>query len=143
MNSRAIDLAIYLSAVTLAVGVFLPLAALPVIGDVSYHDIADIESYLVAGLAALAPLFLLIGKPGLTTLPMLGIWTTLLYPAIETQLRQDNSNLLSQALDRSQRIMNEFAVDLFTNISDFSWGGFVLLAGLIGLTLSTLIRLFR
>ncbi len=40
---KIINIAIYVTAALLAVSVFLPITSLPVIGDVSYNRVADID----------------------------------------------------------------------------------------------------
>ena len=143
MNNRTLHLVIYLAAVTLAAGLFLPLAQLPVIGIVSYFSIAEYESYFILVMAGLVPALLITGKEKLCFVPALGAWCSLLYPAIENQLQSGDANLLSQALGQSQRIMQEYAIDLLTNITELSWGGLLMLAGLVVLTLASLVRIFR
>ena len=51
MSNKHIEIGIYISTTLLAVGVFLPLTSLPVIGDVSYNRVAEVESYIVVATA--------------------------------------------------------------------------------------------
>jgi hypothetical protein len=66
-----------------AVGVFLPLASLPVVGDISYNRVADVESYIVIAFALSAPVLVFLAKHTLTIGSALGIWITLLFPALK------------------------------------------------------------
>lgn len=143
MNARQLDLIIYTSAVALAAGVFLPLTRLPLVGDVTYFRIAELEAGLVIVLCFLTGALLVGGRAKLTLIPALGIWVTLFYPAIEQFVRAGNSRLADAVTDRAGRIMAEFAADLFMNIAEFSWGGLLFVIALVSLTLSALVRCFR
>ncbi len=39
--------------------------------------------------------------------------------------------------------MQDFAADLFLNVAEFSWGGFVLLVGLLAFTVTCILRSFK
>ncbi|MGY8814206.1 MAG: hypothetical protein ACKVHQ_05760, partial [Gammaproteobacteria bacterium] len=67
-----------------AVGVFLPLASIPIYGDITYNRIASLESYIVILLSVVVVVFILIGKTRMSIFPVAGIWLTLLYPAIKS-----------------------------------------------------------
>lgn len=146
MDRGRIELWLNVSALLLAVGVFLPLTKLIIVGEVSYHDVAELEAYLIIGLAIAGQVLSRL-YPRLAVFAPLGCWVVLFYPAIEQAMKSDSGGLLSQARDRAQGAMQEFAADLLpdliSNIADFHWGGFVFLASLISFTLLGLMRSIR
>ncbi len=142
MNNKELDVAVYATGLLLAISVLLPITSLPIVGDVSYFRIAENEAYIVIGCCLVTPVLLLLDKSKLMILPPLGVWVTLLYPAIEEMLKGDKG-LFAQVTGQSQRILREFASDLFLNVTEFSWGGYVFLAALAGFTITCVIRTFR
>lgn len=142
-NNRSLESKIYISAILLAVGVFLPLTRLPLYGDVSYHDIAEVESYMVIFFAISAPLLLSSRKYRSVIFAPIGAWVTLLFPAIKNRLEPKDNSLLGKFGESASSTMNDFAADIFQNIADFSWGGFVFLLGLVLFTLSCLFRALK
>lgn len=140
MSKNSLALGVCVSAAILAAGVFLPLTQLPVYGDVSYHDIAKMESWLVVASAGAGIVLLALGMKRLLILAPLAAWLTLLFPAIKSRLQLEDEGLLSSIGNKVSSVMQEFAVDLFLNIVEFSWGGFVFLAGLLAFTLSCVMR---
>ena len=75
-----------LGALLFIVGVFLPLASLPVVGDISYY-------------------------------------------------RLDSGGMLGDIVGKATDPLKNFAADLFMNINEFSWGGFVFIIGLLIMTI--------
>jgi len=140
MTKKNVELAIYVSAILLAVGVFLPLTSLPIIGDVTYTSIAQIESYVVIFFAVTAPVFISIKSHRLLLVSVIGAWVTLLFPAIESLLTPKDTSLLGKLGDKASSVMQEFAADLFLNIVEFSWGGFIFLLGLLLFTVFGIMR---
>jgi hypothetical protein len=142
MSNKNLEVALYVSAVLLAIGVFLPLTKLPVYGEVSYNRIADIESYLVIVCALAGPLLLFMNKAKLLILAPLGVWLTLLFPAIKSMFKSDSGGggFLSKIGDQASSVMTDFASHLFQNVLDFSWGGFVFLLALVVFTVSGVMR---
>ena len=55
MTKKNLELAVYTSAILLAIGVFLPITKLPIYGEVSYNKISSFESYLVILFALSGP----------------------------------------------------------------------------------------
>ncbi|MBT4161706.1 MAG: hypothetical protein HOC70_14290 [Gammaproteobacteria bacterium] len=143
MGPKIIDIAIYATAALLAVSVFLPITSLPVIGDVSYNRVADIESYLVILFCVSAPILLFLDKAKFVVASAAGVWLTLLFPAIRDLFKSDDGGFLSKAVDKASGAMQDFAADLFLNIADFSWGGYVFLIALLGFTAACIIRAFK
>lgn len=140
MTNKNLELAVYISAVILAIGVFLPLTELPAYGDVSYNKISPVESYLVILLALSGPLFIFLGKLKLLKFSALAVWLVLLFPAIKSLFKSEDKSLLGEALSEATAVMQDFAGNLFLNIFEFGWGGFVFLIGLIVFTASCVIR---
>jgi len=143
MNRNTLQVAIYLSALGLSVGMFLPLTSFPVYGEVSYNRIAPIEAVLVVVLALAAPALILAGLGRASIISPVGVWLVLLFPAIEAVLRDRNSNALQQLGDGVTSAMIDFSTDLFMNIAEFHWGGLVFLVSLLVFTLAALLYLVR
>jgi hypothetical protein len=143
MTRKQLDLAVYFTAVVLAISVFLPLSSLPVIGDVTYNRIADIESYIVITFCVAAVGLLLAGKAKSVVLTAVGVWATFLFPAIRNALQSDDDGFLSRATNQASGKLREFAGDLFLHITDFSWGGYILLVALVGFTIAGVLRTLK
>ena len=143
MNRNMLQVAIYLSALGLSAGMFLPLTSFPVYGEVSYYRIAPVEAVLVVVLALAAPALILAGLGRVSIVSPVGVWLVLLFPAIEDVLRERNSNALQQLGDGVTSAMTDFSTDLFMNIAEFHWGGLVFLVSLLVFTLTGLLYLFR
>lgn len=139
MTRYRLQLMIYLSALLLALGVFLPLTSMPVIGEVSYFRAANVEACLVVIFALCAPALMLSGKQRLCLLPVIGVWGVLLFPALRDALRSRNASSLQQLGNGVSSAMSDFTADLFLNIADFHWGGLVFLLALLAFTLSSVL----
>jgi len=143
MNAKNLGIGVYVTAVLLAISVFLPLTSLPLIGDVSYNRVADIESYIVIAFCASAAGLLIIGQAKFTFVSAIGVWVTLLFPAIQGAFRSEDSGFLSKVTDKASSALSEFAADLFLNVTDFSWGGYIFLLALLGFTVTCVLRSFK
>ena len=139
MNNKQLDVWVYLTGILVAFSVWLPLASLPVIGEVSYHLIAEREANIVIAFCLFTPVLLLLGKSRLVILPLTCMWVTLIFPAIKQFIKSDEG-FLSQATGQANRIMQEFSADLFMHVTEFSWGGYVFLAALVGFTITCVLR---
>ena len=142
MNNRQLDVSVYLTGLLVAFSILLPIASLPLLGEVSYYQVAEREARIVIALCLVTPILLFLDRSKLVFLPVTGIWLTLLFPAIEQLLKRDDG-FFAQATGQANRIMQEFAADLFMNVTEFSWGGYVFLAALAGFTITSLMRTFR
>ena len=142
MNNKQLDVWVYLTGILVAFSVLLPLASLPVIGEVSYRLIAEREANIVIAFCLLTPVLLLLGKSRLVIIPLTCMWITLLFPAIKQFIKSDEG-FLPQATGQTSRIMQEFSADLFMNVAEFSWGGYLFLTALLGFTITCLLRAFR
>ena len=140
MTQKKLELAVYISAVMLAIGVFLPITELPAYGEVSYNRISSIESYLVILFALSGPAFIFLDKIKLLKFSPLGAWLVLLFPAIKSLFKSGDSSVVGEVVSEASSVMQDFAGNLFLNIFDFSWGGFVFLIGLIVFSISSVIR---
>ena len=144
MSNKNLHLAIYISAIMIVAGVFLPIASIPVYGEITYHRIDDISSYIIIVFALLAPVLVILSRNKLTFLCSCGIWLTLLYPAIKNMFRQEESGgFIDKLMKKAADPLQEYAIDLFLNITDFMWGGYIFIVGLLIFTLSSLILLFK
>ena len=140
MTKKNLELAVYISAAMLAIGVFLPLTELPGYGAVSYNKISSIESYLVVLFALSGPILIFLSKIKLLKFSPIGAWLVLLFPAIKSLSKSGDSSLLDKAVSEASSVMQDFAGNLFLNIFEFGWGGFVFLIGLIVFSISSVIR---
>ena len=93
MNNKQLDVWVYLTGILVAFSVWLPLASLPVIGEVSYHLIAEREANIVIAFCLLTPVLLLLGKSRLVILPLTCMWITLIFPAIKQFIKSDEGFL--------------------------------------------------
>ena len=143
MTRAKIKNRIYVSAVLVAIGVFLPLTSLPVYGDVTYNGVAEFESYVVVALAILGPLLIVLNRAKLILVSSGGIWLTLLFPSIQEFLAPEGSSFLGDFANSAASVMQDFAADLFLNIAEFSWGGFVFLLGLLVYTMMTVLLFLK
>jgi hypothetical protein len=137
MTKPKLQLAIYLSALLLAISVFLPLTSFPVYGEVSYYRIARVESYLVVALALVAPALILVGRERFSVFCLAGVWLVLLFPTLQDMLSAHNNNALQQLGDGVTSAMADFSADLFLNIAEFHWGGFAFLTALLVFTVAS------
>ncbi|MDD2699774.1 MAG: hypothetical protein PHH36_00920 [Sideroxydans sp.] len=135
---------VYISALMLALGAFLPLTNIPVYGDVSYHRIAKIEAYLVVVFAVAGPVMLFLKQTRRLFFAPLGVWVVLLFPAIKSALTPKGSKgMLSGIADSASGVMGEFAGRLFLNIANFKWGGLIFISGLLIFTLACVFKSLR
>ena len=143
MKTKNIDTLIYASAVLLAVGVFLPLTTLAVIGDVSYSRIAQLEAYIVILFAVSAPIFVFIRQPKFILASVIGVWVTLLLPAIKSLFKTSDGSMLGQLANKASSVMQDYAAELFFNVFSFSWGGYIFLAGLLLFSVAGVLRVLK
>jgi len=127
-------------AVLFIIGLFLPLTSFPVIGDVTYYRVDNTSAIITLILAAAAPILIFLNKKKFTALPAIGVWIVLLWPAIKNiGSGSDDGGLLGDLVGKATDPLASFAKDLFLNINEFSWGGFVLLLGLLVLTVGSIL----
>ena len=140
MTRKQLNYAIYLSSLMLIAGVFLPLTRLPFYGNVSYHRIAGLESYLIILFALAAPVMLIMQQHRLMKFAPAGVWLALLLPVVKGLFKSNDTGFFGKISASASSAMQDFAADFFMNIADFHWGGFVLLIGLFIFTISCLLR---
>lgn len=139
-----LSMAVYVSAVMLALGVFLPLTNIPIYGDVSYHRIAKIEAYLVMVFALAAPVMLFLKQTKRLFFAPVGVWVVLLFPAIKSALTpQGSKGMFSGITDGASSVMGEFAARLFLNIANFEWGGLIFITGLLVFTVACVLKALK
>ena len=144
MNKKILQILIYISSVMIVIGVFLPLASLPVYGDITYNRIASLESYIIILFSVFAPLLVFIGKQRMVVISAVAIWLTLLFPAIKKIFQgSEERGLLGDLVSSVTDPLKDFAADLILNITEFSWGGYVFLGGLVILTISSILIIFK
>jgi hypothetical protein len=139
LGKNKLQLLIYLSAILLSAGVFLPLASFPVYGEANYYRIAEIEAWLVIVFALTGPALILGGREKFTILSPIAVWTVLLYPALRSYFESTNDTVLKQLGNQLSSAMVDFASNLFLNIGDFHWGGYFFLTALIVFSFSNVI----
>lgn len=130
---------LYLATLALIVGVFLPLTSFAVIGNVSYYDAAQFEAYLVVALAITAPVLFMLKLTRLLWIPAVGVWVTLFLPWVKEIMGSGDESLVGQISNKATSVKNEFAADLFLNISEYTWGGYIFVVALVVFTLCALI----
>jgi len=140
---KNLNTAIYAASALLAISVFLPLIELPAYGEVTYNRVAPVESYLVIILAISAVTILLLKKLKLLYFSPAGVWLVLLFPAIQGLFEKKKENILTEVGDAAVGVFQDFAADLFLNIFNFHWGGFVFLISLLAFTASCIIRAIK
>ena len=143
MTRHQLQLALYIGALLLTVGLFLPLTSFPVYGEVSYYRIARYESWLIIGLALASPALILGGKEKWHFLSPLGIWLVILFPAIRSYFESSNQTVLGQLGSEISSAMVDFTADFFLNIADFHWGSLVFLFALFIFTTLSVIYAFK
>lgn len=131
------------SAVLLSISVFLPLTRFAIVGDVSYNRIANIESYLVILFALSAPAFLYLKQARLLSISLAGVWLTLLFPALKGLFKSTDNSLVGQLSAKANQAMQDFAAELFFNVFEFSWGGYIFVVALLCFTAANLIKFLK
>jgi hypothetical protein len=94
-------------------------------------------------LAILGPLLIVLNRAKLILVSSGGIWLTLLFPSIQEFLAPEGSSFLGDLANSAASVMQDFAADLFLNIAEFSWGGFVFLLGLLVYTMMTVLLFLK
>ena len=140
---KPLSAVVYVSAVMVALGVFLPFITLPIYGDVTYQRLSSIDAYLVMGFALSAPVVVWLGWIRLSLLSLVGVWGTLLFPLLKRIGNSSGSSdtgavgeWIKQASAPVRDALLELAID---NIDVLSWGGYVFVGGLVLLTVSSLV----
>lgn len=138
---------LYFATAMIAVGVFLPLAQVPVYGEVSYYRVTETGSCLVVGFAFLGASMLLVNWPSWVWLAAIGIWTTLLFPVIEDAVVPDRRTLPEAALDAALNTvtspLRDLVTDMIIHLTDLSWGSLVLLPGCVLFSVASVLLIRR
>ncbi|MCC3859624.1 hypothetical protein [Pseudemcibacter aquimaris] len=129
----------YIGSVLFIAGAFMPLASLPVIGDISYYRADNTLAIIAVAFAASVPLMLMMKLDKLSILGAIGAWLTLFWPVIKNMGGGNDNNFLDNIVEQASDPLQRFASELFSNIDSFSWGGYVFLGGLLILTLGSLL----
>ena len=140
-KKRHSETAIYLTAIGIVVGVFLPLATVPLYGDVSYFRAVPVESCILIACALSGPFFLIKRKPKLLIGSAVSIWLTVYFPELKSKF--SNRTGLERALDTVSTELSDLASDAFWQVADLQWGGYLLLGSLIAFSVSCLTRAAR
>ncbi len=131
-----------LGAILFIVGVFLPLASIPVVGDISYYRIDNTSGLLVVVLAAAAPALIFMNRSKMTALSAVGVWLVLLWPMLKNMGGgSDDSGvggMIGDLVDSASDPLADLAGELFSNIDIFSLGGLVFVAGLLILSVGSI-----
>lgn len=125
-----------IGALLFIIGVFLPLASIPVVGDISYHRVDNVSAIICVILAAAAAGCIFAKKELFSGGAAIAVWIVLLWPAIKNigGGSGDDGGMLGDLMGKATDPLADFAADLFMNINEFSWGGFVFLLGLLVMT---------
>lgn len=130
MTKRWLENGLYAGAFLLAVGVFLPFTRMAVIGNVSYHQMAEFEAYLVIACAAAGIVLSFVKLSKLVPFTVLGVWVAIFLPWLQQLINAQDKSLLGQLSYQANAAMNDFAKSILWNIDAYQWGGFVFLTGL-------------
>jgi len=135
----------YLGALLFIAGLFLPLASIPVVGDISYYRVDGTSAIITVLLAISAPVLIHLKKEALTFISAIAIWLVLLWPAIKNMGggSNDSGGMLGDLAGKATDPLTNFASDLFMNINEFSWGGYIFLIGLVVFTVGCFITTMR
>lgn len=128
----------YIGSVLFIAGAFMPLASLPVIGDISYYRADNMLAVVAVAFAASVPLLIMLKLDRLSIFGAMGAWLTLLWPILKNMGGSNDNNFFDDLVDQASDPLQRFASELFSNIDSFSWGGYVFLCGLGLLTLGSI-----
>ncbi len=145
MPSDKIHQITYLGALLFIAGVFLPLASIPIVGDISYYGVDSTSAIIVVILAVSAPILIHLKKEALTFVSAIAVWLVLLWPVIKNMGdgSDDGGSLLGDLVGKATDPLTNFASNLFMNINEFSWGGFIFLIGLVVFTVGCFITTMK
>lgn len=142
MTKTGVEIGIYLGAVTLAIGIFLPLAELEIVGVVNYYQVSPALAGVVLACVIVSTALMLMDRDRLILICLGGVWASFLYPLVQAQLQGPLPESRQTISEPAAEVLPQFAAEMFLRIGEFAWGGYVLLAGLACFTVSSL-RLLR
>jgi hypothetical protein len=143
MTKDDVQLTVYGSALVLAASVFAPLARLPVVGEVSYHQVATVEAWVICAVAIGTPALMLSSRHRYLLLPPLLVWGTLFFPNLRQRFFALDNNVLEQGGEATARAIADFGAGLFSHILEFRWGGYLMLAALVAFTVYCGVLFFK
>ncbi len=126
-------------AILITIGAFAPMIALSRLGTVSYADASNgVYLLLLAAIAAAALIVVKLEK--FSPYAVLATWVILLWPVLKnigSGGQKDDGGLLGKIGKATKTVtdpLTDVTARFFTNITNFEWGGYVFLIGLIALT---------
>jgi len=80
---------------------------------------------------------IILKKEVFTFASALAVWVVMLWPALKNMGggSDDSGGMLGDIVGKATDPLKNFAADLFMNINEFSWGGFVFIIGLLIMTI--------
>jgi hypothetical protein len=138
-----LKLILHISTVTIVAGVFLPLAEVPVNDEVTYNEIAVTQSYFIVAFALAGSLILLFWRRERVWLAALGIWLTLLLPAIKERLWPERRGTVEAAFDTVTGPFQNLATDFYMHLTDLRYGGVILVLGCVAFAIESLVLIVQ
>ncbi len=133
-----------IGALALLVGVFAPLADVDVYGSVSLFDLSETQGLLLLAAASATLYAVFTASTRWLWLCALGAWVGLLYPLVKSWLTPRDESALGQLQDALTSAASDAFADVFgdvvMDITHLRWGGGVLLAGCVLLTVAAVRR---
>ncbi len=128
------DLMVFVGAIAVMFGSMVPLIDLGVAGTVSYQDVGGTKFYLLLLAAASGIATLFVAKRNLTIFSAIGVWVIILWPMVQGMFESNDSGAFGKLAKTATDPIKNVASDLLFRVSDFSWGGYLLLIGLLVFT---------
>jgi hypothetical protein len=140
---KPLKLILHISTVTIVAGVFLPLAEVPVNDEVTYNEIAATRSYFLVAFALAGSLILSFWRRDMVWLAALGIWLTLLLPAIKERLWPESRGTVEAAFDTVTGPFRNLATDFYMHLTDLRYGGVILVLGCAVFAIESLVLIVQ
>lgn len=122
-------------AVLYSIGVFLPIASVRVIGDISYFRVDDVSAILTIVCAALALVMIGMKKEKLTAVPVVALWVVMLWPMLKDMFSGGgDGGKLGDMMGKATDPLADLAGELLSKIDILSLGGIVFVVGLLLVT---------
>ena len=123
------------------VSLFLPITHLRLLGDISYYRALPSQAYLLIVLCLTVIVFLRINLRRSTLIPIFGLWITLFTPFIEKYLFNSNQNLFTSISQKAGGSFKSLLTNIIFGSADLTWGGYLMLVMLTGITLLGILKL--
>jgi hypothetical protein len=133
MSKHKAELLVFLGAALLVIGAFTPLAKLAGV-SVSYPDLQKDSVYLLVLFALAGPLLILLKQRRLVLISAVGVWLTLLYPALQALLKPEKQSALGELVGKAAAPLKRAVGNVLLDVVNLQWGGYLFLLGLLALS---------